>query len=53
MTGKDAGKQGVVAGIVRERNWIFVQGLNCVCCFLFCFTLIKKNHWVKLYFKLK
>jgi ribosomal protein L24 len=33
MNGKDAGKQGSVVGIVKERNWVFVQGLNCVCFF--------------------
>lgn len=42
MTGKDAGKQGIVTGIVRERNWVFVQGLNCVCYRLIYITLI--NH---------
>jgi large subunit ribosomal protein L24 len=31
VAGKDAGKQGIVNGIIRQRNWIFVQGLNCVC----------------------
>lgn len=30
MVGKDAGKQGIVAGIIRQRNWVIVQGLNCV-----------------------
>jgi large subunit ribosomal protein L24 len=33
MNGKDAGKQGFVVGLVKERNWVFVQGLNCVCIF--------------------
>lgn len=29
LTGKDKGKQGIVQRIVKERNWIFVDGLNC------------------------
>ncbi|KAJ7307602.1 hypothetical protein JRQ81_009638 [Phrynocephalus forsythii] len=28
LKGKDAGKQGQVAHIVRPRNWVIVQGLN-------------------------
>lgn len=28
MIGKDRGKQGIVNYIVKERNWIFVEGLN-------------------------
>ncbi len=40
MTGKDAGKQGIVSGIVRERNWIFVEGLNCVSCNLHVFVCL-------------
>lgn len=27
--GKDAGKQGIINGIVKQRNWVFVEGLNC------------------------
>ena len=30
MVGPDAGKQGIVNGIVKQRNWVFVQGLNYV-----------------------
>lgn len=29
MTGKDAGKTGYVVGIIKQRNWVFVAGLNC------------------------
>jgi len=28
MTGKDKGKQGLVNYVVRERNWVYVEGLN-------------------------
>lgn len=28
LVGKDAGKQGIVEMIVRERNWVIVKGLN-------------------------
>ncbi|KAL7675648.1 hypothetical protein ACOME3_001916 [Neoechinorhynchus agilis] len=28
LTGRDKGKQGTVCGIVRERNWVFVENLN-------------------------
>lgn len=31
LTGKDAGKQGLISAIIKQRNWVFVQGLNCVC----------------------
>jgi len=30
MRGKDAGKQGLINGIIKQRNWVFVSGLNCV-----------------------
>lgn len=30
MTGKDQGKVGFVTGIIRQRNWILVNGLNTV-----------------------
>lgn len=30
MSGPDAGKQGIVNGIVKQRNWVFVYGLNSV-----------------------
>ena len=30
LNGKDAGKQGIVNGVIKQRNWIFVEGLNCV-----------------------
>jgi hypothetical protein len=30
LTGKDAGKQGIVNAIIKQRNWVFVEGLNCV-----------------------
>lgn len=29
LTGPDKGKIGIVNQIVRERNWVFVEGLNC------------------------
>lgn len=28
LKGKDKGKQGIINYIVKERNWVFVQGLN-------------------------
>jgi len=28
LSGKDKGKQGIVDYIVKERNWVFVEGLN-------------------------
>ncbi len=29
LVGKDAGKHGIVNSIIKERNWVFVEGLNC------------------------
>ena len=29
LYGKDKGKQGLVNYVVEERNWVFVDGLNC------------------------
>jgi len=29
LTGPDKGKQGIINGIVQERNWVTVEGLNC------------------------
>lgn len=29
LTGKDAGKQGIVMQVIQERNWVLVEGLNC------------------------
>uniref|UniRef100_A0A6A7FSC8 Large ribosomal subunit protein uL24m n=1 Tax=Hirondellea gigas TaxID=1518452 RepID=A0A6A7FSC8_9CRUS len=29
LCGKDKGKQGLINYIVEERNWVFVEGLNC------------------------
>jgi len=29
LVGKDTGKQGIVNYIVKERNWVTVEGLNC------------------------
>lgn len=29
LNGKDKGKQGIVNYIVKERNWVTVEGLNC------------------------
>ncbi|XP_015603678.1 probable 39S ribosomal protein L24, mitochondrial [Cephus cinctus] len=28
LVGRDKGKQGIVTQIIRERNWVFVDGLN-------------------------
>ncbi|XP_063919307.1 large ribosomal subunit protein uL24m [Zophobas morio] len=30
LVGKDKGKQGIVKQIFQERNWVTVEGLNCV-----------------------
>ena len=30
LVGKDRGKQGVINCIIKERNWCYVEGLNCV-----------------------
>lgn len=30
LAGKDKGKQGTIQRIIKERNWCFVEGLNCV-----------------------
>lgn len=30
LTGKDAGRQGLVTQVVRARNWVVVEGLNTV-----------------------
>lgn len=29
LTGPDHGKQSTVSYVVRERNWVFVEGMNC------------------------
>lgn len=29
LTGKDKGKQGHIISVIVERNWVFVEGLNC------------------------
>ncbi|CAK9298116.1 unnamed protein product [Gordionus sp. m RMFG-2023] len=29
LVGPDKGKQGIVNMIVKERNWVYVEGLNC------------------------
>lgn len=29
LVGKDQGKQGIVNYIVKQRNWVFVEGLHC------------------------
>nr|XP_056708662.1 39S ribosomal protein L24, mitochondrial [Euleptes europaea] len=28
LSGKDAGKQGLVAQVIRQRNWVVLEGLN-------------------------
>lgn len=30
LTGPDKGKIGIVNGVIKERNWVYVEGLNCV-----------------------
>lgn len=30
LVGKDAGKTGEIVGIIKQRNWVIVGGLNCV-----------------------
>ena len=30
LVGADKGKQGLVNSIINERNWVYVEGLNCV-----------------------
>lgn len=27
--GRDKGKQGFISQVIQERNWVFVEGLNC------------------------
>lgn len=29
LVGPDKGKQGIVAQLIQERNWVIVEGLNC------------------------
>jgi len=29
LIGKNKGRQGIILSVVRERNWIFVEGLHC------------------------
>lgn len=37
LVGKDKGKQGIVNYVVKERNWVTVEGLNCT------YRLLKAN----------
>ena len=30
LSGKDKGKTGTVTEVVRNKNWVFVEGLNTV-----------------------
>ena len=30
LVGKDKGKFGVISSIIKERNWVYVEGLNAV-----------------------
>ena len=30
LVGKDKGKVGMINSIIKERNWVYVEGLNCV-----------------------
>ena len=32
LVGKDKGKISVINDIIKERNWVFVSGLNTVSC---------------------
>lgn len=29
LVGRDKGKQGFISQVIQERNWVFVEGLNC------------------------
>jgi len=29
LVGKDKGKHGLINSIIKERNWVYVEGLNC------------------------
>ncbi|XP_064618873.1 large ribosomal subunit protein uL24m-like [Lineus longissimus] len=29
LVGRDKGKQGIINSIIKERNWCYVEGLNC------------------------
>lgn len=29
LSGRDKGKQGIINQVIEERNWVFVEGLNC------------------------
>ncbi|XP_038078731.1 probable 39S ribosomal protein L24, mitochondrial [Patiria miniata] len=29
LKGKDTGRQGIISDIIRQRNWVIVEGLNC------------------------
>ena len=41
LVGKDKGKQGVINCIIKERNWCYIEGLNCVS-MIFRLPLIQK-----------
>ena len=32
MAGKDKGEQGKVVAVMRKKQEVLVEGLNCVCC---------------------
>ncbi|XP_071964904.1 large ribosomal subunit protein uL24m-like [Antedon mediterranea] len=36
LKGKDIGKQGLICDIIKERNWVVVEGLNC------CYKMVGK-----------
>ena len=38
LVGDDKGKQGLVNGMVKERNWVYVEGLNCVSLIFYLFV---------------
>ena len=40
LAGKDKGKIGQISEVVRSKNWVFVEGLNCVSVFCVPFSLI-------------
>ena len=44
LKGKDKGKTGIVCLVVKERNWCFVEGLNCVSMLLTIIYLCDKEN---------
>lgn len=48
LIGKDKGRHGLVNFIIKERNWCYVEGLNCVriylAGFIYCHLTKQKLH---------